>query len=165
MSTNTPQTTTFPTQEIASLWRFLTETIDRFVAVAVEAPAPMLHWAPPAPDTNSIAVLLVHTLGNIEENVLEILGGEPVNRQREAEFVESDLTGAHLAERWNALRPRLEQKLAALPDGELERERFHQRRGTISGRDTLLVAIRHAGEHLGQSELTRDLWRAAHPTT
>ena len=52
-----------------------------------------------------------------------------------------------------------------LPESELDRERYHARRGTISGRDTLLVAIRHAGEHLGQSELTRDLWRAAHPTT
>jgi hypothetical protein len=151
----------FPSPEIASLWRFLAETIDRFVAVAVNVPAEALHWAPPAPDTNSIAVLLVHTLGNIEENVFEIVGGEPVNRDRDAEFVERDLTGAQIAARWDALKPRLVETLAALPLSELDRERHHARRGTISGRDTLLVAIRHAGEHLGQSELTRDLWRAS----
>jgi hypothetical protein len=27
----------------------------------------------------------------------------------------------------------------------------------------LLAAITHANEHMGQAELTRDLWRAAHP--
>lgn len=161
MSTDTLGDNQFPTPELASLWRFLAETMDRFVAVAVDVPAASLHWAPPAPDTNSIAVLLVHTLGNIEENVFEIVGGHPVNRDRDAEFVERDLTGEQLAARWEALKPRLIETLASLPEGELDRERYHARRGTISGRDTLLVAIRHAGEHLGQSELTRDLWRAA----
>ena len=162
MSTSNPEGGQFPTPEITSLWRFITETLDRFTAVASEGPDAALHWAPPAADANSIAVLLVHTLGNVEEQVIEVVGGEPVHRQREAEFIEGDLTGAQLAGQWQALRPRLEQALAGLDPAELDRERSHPRRGMITGREALLLAIRHAGEHLGQSELTRDLWRAAH---
>jgi hypothetical protein len=163
MGTSTSDGGQFPTPEITSLWRFLTETLDRFAAVASEGPDAALHWAPPAADANSIAVLLVHTLGNVEEQVLEVLGGEAVHRRREAEFIEGDLSGVQLAGRWQEMRPRLEQALAGIDPGELDRERSHPRRGTITGRDALLLALRHAGEHLGQSELTRDLWRAAHP--
>ncbi len=151
----------FPNPELSSLWRFLTETLDRFAAVVSEGPDAALHWNPPAPETNSIAVLLVHTLGNVEEGVIEVVGGEPVHRQRDEEFIERELTGAELAVRWDALKPRLEQILAGITPDDLNRERHHPRRGSISGRDTLLLSIRHAGEHLGQAELTRDLWRAA----
>jgi len=151
----------FPNPELSSLWRFLTETLDRFAAVASEGPDAALHWTPPAPETNSIAVLLVHTLGNVEEGVIEVLGGTAVHRQREDEFVEREMTGTELAGRWQALRPRLEEMLGGVTSDELDRLRDHPRRGSISGRDVLLLSIRHAGEHLGQAELTRDLWRAA----
>jgi hypothetical protein len=41
----------------------------------------------------------------------------------------------------------------------------HPRRGAISGREILIVVARHAAEHLGQAELTRDLWKARQSTT
>lgn len=147
--------------EIAALWSFLNGTLNRFAAVANEAPDAELHWKPPAEETNSIAVLLVHTLGNVEENVLEILGGQPVQRDRDGEFADRDLTGGELAGQWQALRPRLQHVLASLPVRELERVRQHPRRGPLTGREVLLVAITHANEHLGQAELTRDFARAA----
>jgi hypothetical protein len=50
--------------------------------------------------------------------------------------------------------------LASLPVGDLDRERPHSRRGTLSGREVLLVVARHAAEHWGEAQLTRSLLRA-----
>jgi hypothetical protein len=98
-------------------------------------------------------------MGNAEENILQTLCGTPVGRDRDAEFAQAGIVAGVLA-RWEELRPRLAAALAGVARGELDRERPHPRRGTISGRAVLIVVARHAAEHLGQAELTRDLWRA-----
>jgi hypothetical protein len=59
------------------------------------------------------------------------------------------------------LRPRLAEALANLPPGALDASYSHPRRGTVTGRDILIIVARHSAEHLGQAELTRDLLRAA----
>ena len=155
---------TFADPEAATFWRFIASSLDRLVALAAELPPDGLDWRPPTPDTNSVYALTVHTLGNAEENILQTLCGRPIGRDRDAEFAQSG-TAAGVLARWRELRPRLEAALARLPAGELARERAHPRRGTISGRAVLLVVARHAAEHLGQAELTRDLWRAARQAT
>ena len=38
--------------------------------------------------------------------------------------------------------------------------RAHPRRGTITGRDVLIVVARHAAEHWGEAQLTRSLLKA-----
>ncbi len=53
--------------------------------------------------------------------------------------------------------------MTALSALDLEREVTHPRRGALTGRDVLIVVARHAVEHLGQAELTRDLARAMQP--
>jgi len=151
----------FASVEIATLWGYLCQTMDRMTAVAEEVTPAELHWQPPAPDTNSIAVLIVHTLGNIDENLISALAGGTFERNRDAEFVERELTGTELTGQWHALRERLERALAPIQAEVLAETRHHPRRGTITGRDLLLVALTHAREHLGQAELTRDLARAA----
>lgn len=151
----------FASTEVATIWSFLRGTMERMTGVAAELSIQELAWTPPAPETNSISVLLIHTMGNIEENILEIVAGELVNRVRAAEFVANDVTGADLAERWLALSGRLEPALAAIGDDQLESMRSHPRRGEITARTVLLQATTHAGEHLGQVELTRDLALAA----
>ncbi len=151
----------FESHEIATFWRYLASSLDQFVSVAMSLDADGLHWKPPADAANSIAVLLTHTLGNAEENVLEILCGEPVNRDREREFLERAATADSLAGQWRALSPRLAAALSTTSPSELDRLRYHPRRGEIDGRSILIVATRHAAEHLGQAELTRDLWLAS----
>ena len=86
----------FVSTEVATIWHYLRQTIERMSDIAADVSTQELHWNPPAPDANSIAVLLVHTMANIEENVLAVVAGEPMNRDRDAEFVENGLTGSDL---------------------------------------------------------------------
>ena len=145
--------------EARLFWRYIASSLDRLVEIGATLDEAALNWRPPAPDTNSLHVLARHTLGNAEESILETLCGRPVGRDREGEFAARGATVAVPAH-WRALRPRLQAALAALPTSELDRGREHPRRGKITGREVLLVVARHAAEHLGQAELTRDLLRA-----
>ncbi len=153
----------FASTEVASFWRYIASSLDRLVEVAAGMSPEGLDWEPPAPDTNSVAVLVTHTLGNAEENLLETLCGQRVDRNCEGEFQQRDTTVAVLQHRWRELRPRLEAALSTLTSDDLEGDRPHPRRGTIPGREVLIVVARHAAEHLGQAELTRDLWLARYP--
>jgi DinB superfamily len=115
-----------------------------------------------APGTNSLFILATHTVANTEENVLATLGGEPLRREREAEFQAYGGTASEPSrQRWALLRRRIEAALADLPPGALDTMRQHPRRGPLSGREILIVVARHAAEQLGQAELTRDLMKAA----
>lgn len=147
--------------EVASIWRFIDRALERLVASLDGLSEEDLNWRPTAAETNSLHVLAVHTLGNVEENVLEILCGQPVGRDRDAEFAAQSTAAGPVRERWLTLQGRAQGCLADLPSTALDREYTHPRRGTISGRDVLLIAATHAAEHAGQAELTRDLLRAA----
>lgn len=151
----------FASDEVATFWPYLESSLDSFIELAQAIEPEALHWKPPAPEANSIAVLITHTFGNVRENVFEILGGEPVNRQREEEFIDRPVTAETLTADWHALKPRLKRALSTVPASEMGRVRNHPRRGDIIGREVLIVATRHAAEHLGQAELTRDLWAAS----
>ena len=78
--------TTSPPSEPLLFWRYIASSLDRLVALLDGLSADDLDWRPPAPGANSLYVLAMHTLGNAEENLLEILGGQPIGRDREAEF-------------------------------------------------------------------------------
>jgi uncharacterized damage-inducible protein DinB len=155
------QADSFSNLEAATFWRYIASSLDRLVALGTALTHEGLHWRPPAPEANSIAMLIFHTLGNAVENILEVLCGVPVERDRDAEFAARAVTGDELAARWSALRPRLEGALSQLGQDELDRMRTHPRRGTVTGREVLVVVARHAAEHLGQAELTRDLFLAS----
>src|SRR5690606_4982012 len=88
-----------------------------------------------------------------------LCGGPAVNRSQE-EFGESEETSSTLLVRWRDLQSRIETALARLPPSALDGQVQHPRRGPITGRQVLLVVARHAAEHLGQAELTRDLHSA-----
>lgn len=153
----------FASNDVATIWHYLRTTVNGMVEIANELSISELQWTPPAPDTNSISVLLVHTLGNIEENILTVVAGQPGNRVREAEFEEREITGAELAGRWDGLSRRLVAALSTIEDAQLETIHHHHRRGDLSARSILLQATVHAAEHLGHIGLTRDLIRANRP--
>ena len=147
--------------EVAIFWRYAASSLDRLVAVVAGLDEIELGWRPPAEGANSLRVLAAHTIGNTEENLVGLLGEEHVARDRDAEFAADSGGGAELERRWRSLRPRVEHVLAGLDADALARRYAHARRGTVSGREVLLIVARHAAEHLGQAELTRDLLRRA----
>lgn len=143
--------------EVTEIWSFLNETIERMLAVAGELSDQELHWSPLDQGSNSVAVLLTHTMGSLEETIVQVLAGEEVGRDRDAEFVERGVTAAVLADQWAGHRARLEPVFAAVNSGQLSAVHTHPRRGDVTGRNVLLGALTHAREHLGHAELTRDL--------
>ncbi|MFN8517177.1 MAG: DinB family protein [Chloroflexia bacterium] len=146
--------------EALLFWRYIASSLDRLVALLDGLSPADLDWRPPAPGANSLRALATHTLGNAEENLLETLGGQVIG-DREAESAVQDGSAGGDCSRWRVLRSRLAEYLADLSAETLNLSRLHPRRGTITGRDILIVVARHSAEHLGQAELTRDLLLAA----
>jgi hypothetical protein len=143
-------------QETITFWRYITSSLHRLVACLDGLSEAELNWKP-LPDSNSQYVLATHTLANTEENILGVVCGQPVTRQREAEFSASGDSAALIQQRWLELQTSIEKQFAAYSAMNLDEERQHPRRGTVTARDIFIVVARHAAEHLGQAELTRDL--------
>ena len=145
----------FESTEAETFWRYIAGSLDRLLAMVEELPSDVLAWRPPAPGANAILALARHTMANAADNILGTLAGNEVQRDREAEFL--DLPGRELVEHWRALRAELRAALSDTSDEHLSETLEHPRRGPITGREVLIVVARHAAEHLGQAELTRDL--------
>lgn len=146
-------------REIDGFLRAIESEVERTLRCLDGLDTGALDWRP-AEGTSSLAVLATHVLGNVEQNVIEYVCGQPVGRDRDAEFRAQGASEQALLARWETLRARMRAALADLPPPELDREREHPNRGKRSGRELLLVAARHAAEHAGQAELTRDLLKA-----
>jgi uncharacterized damage-inducible protein DinB len=142
--------------EIMLFWRYITSSIDQLLATLEGLDARELNWSP-IPNANSLYVMATHTMGTTAENLLEVLCGQAVHRQRDAEFAAQGDSAAALHAHWQSLRAQIQAQLEQLSDAELGQARKHPRRGDITGRDVLIVVARHCAEHMGQAFLTRDL--------
>ena len=117
--------------------------------------AEALNWAP-VPEANSIAALVFHTIG-AETELVAAAAGTLLDHDGTA-FFQYEATSA---EQLVTLIDRMEQDV----DGYLEQLREDHlarrsiRRGwTESGAWWLLHAVGHTREHVGQAQLTRQLW-------
>jgi uncharacterized damage-inducible protein DinB len=117
-----------------------------------------LDWKPLAGDTNSLIVLAVHSLGAEHGWIGEIIGGEPKTRMRPREFEAQSDQVSELRERSAAMARESERVLAELTERDLSRMLEHETYGMVSVRWAILHVIEHYAEHLGQMELTRQLW-------
>ena len=149
--TGTPQN-----REIDVFWRLIANTVDRLIGCLEGQRADDLNWTP-LEDANSLYVLATHTMGNIRQNVLGGLCDVPVQRDRDAEFQVTGDSPEEIKARWNELRDQISDCVLHVPEDRLDRAKEHPGRGAISDRETLIVAARHAAEHFGQAQLTRDL--------
>jgi uncharacterized damage-inducible protein DinB len=123
-----------------------------------------LNYRPPAPDANSMYVIGTHVLGNARAWVLGICCGQPIERDRPAEFRASGPDASPLIENARSLLDDIERSLRALAPDSLDemREPRQQLWGAgsaepVSGREAIMHAITHAAEHIGQIGVTRDL--------
>lgn len=147
--------------EAALFYRYIVSSIDGLLQCLDGLDEEQLNWRPPAPNTNSLYALAVHTLGNAEESLLFTLCGQPGQRDREQEFLAKGISGNEMVIYWQELRQRVQSALLNLSSDALEHEVIHPRLGAITGRDVLIIVAMHAAEHRGQAELTRDLVLAA----
>ena len=125
-------------------------TVDELVGCLEGLDSDTLDWSP-LDDANSLYVLATHTMNNLRHNILNVLCGLPVTREREAG------SGAEIEARWSELEGQIADAIEELPPTEIDRERDHPHRGRITGRELLIVVARQAAEHYGQAQLTRDL--------
>ena len=137
-------------------WRFITSSVDRLLACLDGLDEAALNWRP-LPNANSLYVLATHLIGNIEETVWGLVCGQPVVRDRDAEFSATGYDAPLLQTRWQTLQTHIAHHLAQLSSSTLEQEHLHPRRGSLTGWAILLIVARHAAEHLAHAELTRDL--------
>lgn len=145
-------------KEIETFWTFISRSVSSIVSCLDGLGEEDLNWRPPTENANSLYVLPMHMMGNMEEVILGVLCSQGTgNRQRESEFEVAGNSSEPVKRRWVELQEKITFSLAQLPPDALDREYIHPRRGKITGRGILIVVATHAAEHNGQAKLTRDL--------
>ena len=122
-------------------------------------PAEALNWKPPVKDTNSPYVLATHIAGSEANWIHQTIGGIDVQRNRDAEFVASGDSVDALMRRLAAVAATSEGILAGLSAADLDAVR-PSRHGERSVRYCILHVVEHTSRHVGQIELTKQLWEA-----
>ena len=141
----------------------LQELHDDIRTALVGLPQAALDWAP-GPDTNSLNVLVTHLTGAERYWLGDVIAGEPSGRDREAEFRVRGLTIDSLVQRLNDIESLAQRVLAALSLIDLEATRVSPRNGRqVTVAWALDHALKHTALHLGQIQLTRQLWEQTHP--
>jgi uncharacterized damage-inducible protein DinB len=122
-----------------------------------------LNQSPDVPGANSGYVVASHVLGNVRAWVLGIACGQPLGRDRPAEFASSGTYEA-FGKAAHALSSEIDEALAGLDPSTLD-DRFvpaqelwgEGESNEISRREALAHVLEHASMHLGQIQLTRDM--------
>ncbi|HEY1683514.1 MAG TPA: DUF1572 family protein [Tepidisphaeraceae bacterium] len=102
-------------------------------------------------NTNSVAVIMQHVAGNLRSRFVDFLtsDGEKPDRDRDAEFVDTNKDRAALMAIWESGWECTFNSLATLSDDDLHRT-ITIRNQPHSVIDALLRALAHAGYHAGQ---------------
>jgi hypothetical protein len=151
----------FRTQIIGEFWTNLSKSLDRIESVMADCSIDELNWRPPAPETNSIYVLGVHSLGHLRQGIVGVLGEGSQERDRDAEFRAVATPNNVPIPDWTATRQEMLDVLQRLGPDVLDRVYVHPNRGPMTGMALLLFMTRHTALHEGHAELTRDLAKAA----
>jgi hypothetical protein len=114
-----------------------------------------LNWKP-LPLANSVAVLIVHTLGS-EREMIRAVRSISTERDREAEF-RAESEAADLVALLDQADRELDEHLGALTAADLTEPRPRGDRPPRPGLDWLLSNYGHAREHVAQIELTKQLY-------
>ncbi len=149
--------------EIEAYSRQIRSLLERIWACLEGLSEPQLNRRPTIEGANSAYVIAAHTLGNARTWVLGIACGQPIGRDRPAEFRASG-SYAELATATRELSAEIAAALAALAPSALDR-RFVPSQELwgegepyeISVRQALIDVVEHASIHLGQLHITRDL--------
>jgi hypothetical protein len=130
--------------------------VDKIISCLDGRSSEEINARPPVQNANSLLVLAVHTMANVEEAVMEILLGQSVNRDRDSEFASTGASAQEDRQKWESLKTRVRTAIEGLDEQQLAAEYDDHRRGRNTGRGILLLTATHASEHVGHAELTRD---------
>jgi uncharacterized damage-inducible protein DinB len=114
-----------------------------------------LNWKPPAKDTNSIGNLMSHILGAELFSVVNRVGGQPVNRDRSAEFG-NRVTRDGLVQRRAEVEKRVRETLDKVTEADLDRV-VTTPNGEAPAGKFLIYLVSHVSGHMGQVIMTRKL--------
>lgn len=117
-----------------------------------------LNWKPAA-ETNSIAALVVHTLGS-EAEVLRTAANVPGTRDRDAEFLATADDPDALLRHLDEGDAYLDEMAARITAADLAAMRERAGRGPETGLHWLVTNYGHAREHLAHIQLTKQLYAA-----
>lgn len=144
---------------LEDIFKHLQDRHTDFEKTIAGLPQQALDWVP-APDMNSLCVLIVHTMGAERYWLGEIGAGIMTNRDRAAEFKAQGLDENALRE---LLSTTLEFSRAALEKltlDDLSKERIspNHRGSTFRASWGIAHALEHTALHVGHAQITRQLW-------
>jgi uncharacterized damage-inducible protein DinB len=117
-----------------------------------------LNWKPAVTETNSIGNLMSHILGAEMFSVVERVGGQPVNRDRSAEFA-NRVAHDRLVQRRAEVETRVRGTLDKLTAADLDRI-VATPNGEAPVRQFMMYLVSHLSGHMGQVIMTRKLLNA-----
>ncbi len=123
-------------------------------------PQSALNWKP-GPDMNSIAVLIYHLTGAERFWIGDVVDQTPSGRDREAEFKVSNVGLETLRDRLNKSLDYIRGAVEKLSLAGLAERRLTPDGRTVTVSWALLHAVEHASLHLGNIEVTRQMWQAS----
>lgn len=133
-----------------------------FKAALHDLPQEALDWIP-GPETNSLAVLAVHTAGSERFWIGDVVAEETSNRVRESEFQTHGLDAQSLETRLDTSLEYIRKVLADLNLSHMEQIRTPPYRDSpLTCGWALMHALEHTAQHTAHAQLTRQLWDQAH---
>ncbi len=154
--------------EVAHYLERLDDLRRQISELITQAPAEALNWRPIEGQadhaTNSLAVMAAHVAGAEYHWIAEVIGRQPVTRQRDAEFktIVEDASG--LTEKLTQTADVSNRILANLSAEELAGAREVEGY-SVSVRWAILHVIDHTALHLGHMQITYQLWNGGQAIT
>ena len=125
--------------------------------------AEALDWRP-GEDTNSIAVLAVHSMHSTRAWLSTATGSPLPERDRPSEFLATSNGVEELLRFFDAMAADCRALLdTSEPFDAGAIRRTHNEGETVTGAYALLHALEHLREHVAHAQLTRQVWEMDHP--
>jgi len=122
-------------------------------------PGEALNWKPLENDVNSIYVMISHICGAEVEWIQDTIGGIRVDRDRDQEFIASGKNNTELLDLLDKTQQGTSDVLSKETILSLTRlvQRYPDKPKTTAF-ISIINCLRHISEHIGQLELTKQLW-------
>ncbi len=150
-------------KETETYLAFLNELRKQVNDLLEKFPDEALDWRPIQGEgemaTNSAAVMAAHLAGSENFFLHELIAGQSVHRDRDAEFSASGMSKGELKRRLEAGAATAQKVLSPLSSAQLDEPRKWRDR-TVPLRQLILTLISHFASHLGHMQLTYQLWLA-----